>query len=197
MAYQATKPLSTDLLSQSQTDISTNFTEIKTLVDVNHETFGSAAGQGKHFFVQFPLKTISAANQPATAITEFAIYNAANGAGNAALWLRTNNAAGVVTGDKDITTNNQTGAKGWCWLPNGILAKWGIVNMTATTTSTESYIVGPGAFTTVYLVQVNTVKASAANMDGAIARSYTTTQVVIRNTSTTAVEAHYLILGKI
>ena len=117
MAYNEAIPQSTDLLSQSQADIQTNFAAIKTLVDINHETFDTA-DQGKHKHVTL---TEQGAD-PTTAANEVAVYaklSALGGLG-AALYIRDE-------GDGTVTNFTSAGkaANGWTRLPSGILLKWG------------------------------------------------------------------------
>lgn len=117
MAYNNAIPAANDLLSQSQDDILQNFIEIKTLIDIDHETFG-AANQGKHKQVTLPEQGAD----PATAANEVAVYSklSTEGALGSALFLR-HEGSGTVT---DFTSSTQA-ANGWTRLPSGILLKWG------------------------------------------------------------------------
>jgi hypothetical protein len=133
MAFNSLIPLATDEESQSQAQLLGNFTELDTFLTVNHTAFNTA-DQGKHRFVTFPLQTVVPAPgptqfPPATSATEFSIYNAVNGAGSRALWLRKTNLAGVITGDIDFTTvTTSAGLYGpeITWrLPCGIYHKFG------------------------------------------------------------------------
>jgi len=141
MAFNSTIPQATDEESQSQAQLLANFAEIQTFINVNHVTF-NVPDQGKHKFIHFPLQTVVPAPgptqfPPATSTTEFGIYNAINGAGTRALWLRKTNAAGVITGDIDITTvTTLAGVEGpeitWT-LPCGIYMKFGWTTADAAT----------------------------------------------------------------
>jgi len=71
VAYNENIPASTDQLKVSQADILANFQALKTLIDVNHETFG-AAGEGKHKFLQMPRQLAA----PTTAADEAGFFGA-------------------------------------------------------------------------------------------------------------------------
>ena len=130
MAYQPSKPLSTDKLNISQGDLLGNFTELNTFLTVNHNAFAAADGQGKHKFVTFPVQAAAAAQ--ATLATEFGIYNTNNGGGNPALRIRKPGAvAGIdVAHDVDSTTMYYSGgafAEYSVNLPSGLIIKGGCV----------------------------------------------------------------------
>ena len=126
MPYQANKPQAPDYMSVSQADLQNNFLSIKALIDVNHETFGSAY-EGKHTVVSFPEQVTSVVPPvfpPATAATELAMYAKAD-AGATHLFLRpTGQAAGIDVNDLNLTKALLT-VTGWCRLPCGIIMKWG------------------------------------------------------------------------
>lgn len=124
MAYQENKPQSTDAPSVSQSDLLGNFQAIKTLIDVNHATFGSAT-EGKHPIVHFPMLTVISGSVPAaTTTTEYALYSTTAG-----LWVRPpNKTAGTVTSDINFIDDLKA-TSGWCRLPCGTLMQWGIAGM--------------------------------------------------------------------
>jgi len=116
MAYQENKPAAIDQLNQSQGDIQGNFAAIKTLVDINHETFGTA-DQGKHKYVTLPEQVAG----PATAANEMALYTKEVG-GASALFLRKEGSGSEI----NFTTATLTsGASGYCVLPCGLKMNWG------------------------------------------------------------------------
>ena len=130
MPYQANKPQAPDQMSVSQADLQNNFLSIKALIDVNHETFGSAY-EGKHSVVSFPEQVVSVAPPvfpPATAATELAVY-AKNDGGATHLFLRpTGQVAGTDANDINISefVLNPVGvATSSVTLPNGLIMKWG------------------------------------------------------------------------
>jgi len=119
-AYQETKPLATDKLSDSQADIANNFTAIKALVDVNHETFNSGASpEGKHIKADFT----NSATHPAVAATDVLLYNYLN-ALTAQQELYAKRTGALATEGIPITAGSAT-SQGWTYLPSGIILKWG------------------------------------------------------------------------
>lgn len=126
MSYTYNKPDATDTISSSQSVIKDNFTAIKSLIDVNHVTFGDPS-EGKHSIVHFPNLTVTPGSIPAaTSATEYALYSTSSG-----LFLRLpSQTAGTVTLDRNITGGLKANP-GWCIWPNGIIVKWGYGNITA------------------------------------------------------------------
>lgn len=118
MAYQATIPKPTDRLNQSQADLLENFAQLKTLIDVNHGTFG-AADQGKHFKVSLPEQSDS----PGTDANEMALYTKEVGTATQMFLQREGLAAMGV--DIDFTSLDTTTANGSTQLPSGIQLKFG------------------------------------------------------------------------
>lgn len=130
MAYNPDIPAPTDVKSQSQADIKENFTQIKTVVDINHVTFGDA-DQGKHKYVTLPEQGAA----PSTAANEIALYTKEIG-GVSALFLRHEGDGTEV----DITTATKAAA-GYCKLPCGIMLIWGSGNMAGgTKTQAQGFV---------------------------------------------------------
>lgn len=119
MAYDQNIPQATAKLKNSQPKIKDNFQALKTLIDVNHGTFG-AADQGKHKFVTMPEQS---PNGPATSADEMALYTKAV-AGVTQMFLRRENV--VATGAEiDFTSATANSSNGTLTLPCGIILKWG------------------------------------------------------------------------
>lgn len=114
MAWNKDKPLSTDLLTQSQQDLYDNFNAIDTVVEQDHEAFGSG-NQGKHKQAIFPQQGAATS----TAANEFALYTKTDGA-NPALFLRK-----PADGTEINMTTASTAINGYCWLPCGVKMIWG------------------------------------------------------------------------
>jgi hypothetical protein len=115
--YKDNIPQPDDILKTSQSDLLGNFQAIKTLIDVNHGTFG-AADQGKHKFIQFPIQFAN----PVTSISEVALYSK-NGAISAVpelFFRRSNN--GDIT---EFTEGGNAANEGFSSTPSGFLLKWG------------------------------------------------------------------------
>lgn len=158
MAYQANIPLSSDKFKDSQSDINGNFQAIKTLIDVNHETFG-ASGEGKHKWVALPVQ----GSAPTTAAGEVAIYSTTSSlTGVPELSIRAESA-----GTAFEFTSKTEGTNGWTRLPSGILLKWGT---TSTLTAGDNTITLPTgasiqAFATIYNIQISAQSDSGTPAD--------------------------------
>lgn len=170
MPYQANKPQAADQMSISQGDLQNNFLALKALVDVNHETFGSA-NEGKHAVVAFPEQVPSVVPPifpPATTATELAMYAKADG-GATHLFLRpTGKAAGDDADDINISefifTPMGVGTSSITF-PNGLTMKWGSGNGTGTVN--VAYAV---AFTGIYTLQVTTKTVGGVSDNKAFAQ---------------------------
>lgn len=128
MAYDQNIPQATDRIKDSQSALLANFQAIKTLVDVNHETFGSA-NEGKHAKVDLTDQTSSA---PTPGAGQIVLYNAddvASGSGRKELWAN-NNSALVYP----ITAGVRS-AQGWARIGGGVYLIWGSQTSDANTSS--------------------------------------------------------------
>jgi len=180
MPYQENKPQATDLLSQSQSDIQQNFAALKTLIDVNHDTF-AAADEGKHKHVTFPEQTAD----PATAADEVAVYSKLSAlSGNSELFVRNENNGTVV----EFTSSGQA-ATGWTRLPSGILMKWGTGNVNANATAVVNFD-ATEPFTTVYNVSV-TRQGQAGDSGTLYYQAFTTTSITVYNASNAGPRVFY------
>lgn len=202
--YQANKPMAADQMSISQGDLQNNFLALKALVDVNHETFGSAY-EGKHSIVSFPQQAPSVVPPifpPATAATELAMYAKADG-GATHLFLRpTNQLPGIDTNDINITKSGKAN-NGWCILPSGIKIAWGIISVpggstgtpgTNTLTLTNPTIAGFPGFSFVYNAQVTAIHS--AGMDKYVwAYDLQFDSVGVKNPNSHAVDTYIFVIG--
>lgn len=156
MAYQQNIPAATDVKSQSQSDIQGNFQAIKTLIDINHVTFGSS-DQGKHNLVTFPLTSTSPV-APTFAATEEGLYNLVNATtGKNELYVhrQTVDAPTDVpfTASKLSNTAVASSDNGWTYLPSGMLLKWGFKSATTATVAVTPTVTSGGPnFTRVFAV---------------------------------------------
>lgn len=117
MAYQSNKPEATDRLKDSQSDIQTNFSDIKTAFDVNHEALtGTGGDEGKHKFLQMP-EQIAA---PVTAVSEGALYtvDGANSSTTELVFRRESNGSSIAF------TEGLNADSGWTRFGSGLLMKW-------------------------------------------------------------------------
>ena len=139
MAYDENKPQATDLLKDSQVDLLANFQAIKTLVDVNHETFGDA-NEGKHKFLQMPEQGTGTVP---TAANEGALFSmqGPDSTVTELVFRREGNGAEITFTEQDVI-----GTDGYTRLPSGLLVKYGEFTITlegAPTTSKDYAIVFP------------------------------------------------------
>ena len=119
MSYQKTKPIAADYISTSQGDLQGNFLAVDGAWNVNHVQMNLPA-EGKHHFIHIPNGTFGAAFPLATGGTEVGLY-----AESGNLYFRpTNQIAGSHTNDVNLTGGTKA-IMGWCYLPNGIIMKWG------------------------------------------------------------------------
>lgn len=137
MTYSPTIPGPTDLLSQSQADILTNFDQANLIMGVNHVNFDNSlpagavpANRGKHNFVTLLKK----AADPATTNDEIAIYSKDVGAGVIREFLRQQNNGAVI---QTSGPNPVIAVPGQTYLPGGIIIKWGRDIIAATPVVTQ------------------------------------------------------------
>lgn len=137
MTYNPGIPQPNDLLSTSQPQIQTNFSQANTIFDANHFTFDSAtaANRGKHRKVV----VVEQATSPGTALDEMAIYTKDVG-GITQLFLQRANIAPAgadiqltpaVLGDPQLV-----GTNGTTFLPGGFIMKFGLTSANGTTAIT-------------------------------------------------------------
>lgn len=121
MAFNNNIPLATDRLSKSQADLLGNFVAIKTLVDQNHETFGSGS-DGKHKFLQMPEQ--AAGGGIATLANEAGLYARVGAtSGVSELYFKREGLAAATEGI--AFTEGTNAVEGYTRLPSGLLIRWG------------------------------------------------------------------------
>jgi hypothetical protein len=136
--YYQNKPLATDKLNTSQSDLFTNFGAINTWTGIDHLNFGNG-NAGKHDKVQLP--PIASGIQPAVVATELALYNFLNPTTAAnELYVKKVGIAGAA--GIPMTARGGTTA-GWTYLPSGLLVKWGTITTTAASSVTLNAVAGP------------------------------------------------------
>ncbi len=151
MAYLNNIPQPADRLKDSQPEILENFSQIYNLIGVNHANFNTA-NAGKHNIVTMPVQGAD----PATNATEMAVYtrtSALTGAPELAIRRASN---GSIT----EMTAGLLAANGWCYLPSGILMKWG--NAAPGAFPVNLNAIGP-AYATLYNVQLTPRGGAAAS----------------------------------
>ena len=209
-------PNATDQISQSQSQIQTNFASIKSLVDINHVDFSDGVNFGKHYAVTFPVQL--AANLPTFLSGEVALYNMLPTAnpttGVDELFINK-----IVSGGAAVqipmtasilSTSNApaTFSNGWTYLPSGILAKWGQASgamFEGGASASKGVVTFPvlsnvpvfkGVFQ-IMLGQIWTVNRTSAGSNGFALNAMTTTTFTVTwsgNNSTGSI-VNYLAIG--
>ena len=134
MAYNENKPQATDQLKNSQDDILQNFQAIKTVIDINHETFG-AAGQGKHTKVDLPrgLAPVAAGN-------DLTLFNMLGVVLNTESHLFAIRNGGGINSITEGTANVDATSAGWYRFPSGSLVKWGTNTQATVATVAKTFV---------------------------------------------------------
>lgn len=194
--YNKLIPQPADQLNLSQPSLLLNFGAISDLIDVDHVDF-AAEGAGKHKKVTFPVQgsapTFDAGDlglfselSGTTDVNELYVYNAAG-------------VANPITASILSTNAAPSGQPGWCYLPCGILMKWGMSSATGTTVVPFPVAATVPVFTGISSLLVTTV-AAAGSDQFAYRISYTPTQMTVygsaRTTvSTATVSFEYIAIG--
>ena len=134
MAWQPTKPLSTDNVSAGPAVLTGNWVALQNIIGIDHVTFAAAANQqGKHRKVTFPVQAAA----PPFLAGELGLYNLplANAATtrnqlfiHKQLFIGTENIP-FAASIRDNKTLVNIGNDGYTYLPSGIIIKWGRVEL--------------------------------------------------------------------
>lgn len=118
MTFNAAIPGPNDIISQSQAQVQTNFSQIDTVFDINHVTFDNAsvADRGKHRRVNF-----IRVGAPGSSANEAVIYQKLAG-GSSNLFMQRD---GIATEIQLTGPTPSAGLAGQSTLPGGIILKWG------------------------------------------------------------------------
>lgn len=125
MAYLNNIPQATQQINSTQPQIQGNFGDIKTLIDVDHETFGSA-NEGMHKYVHLPVQTAA----PILGVNN-GFYNVLDSGATEInqTFSRTQRFSGVgldvpMTASVLSVANPAAGSDGFTFLPSGIILRW-------------------------------------------------------------------------
>ncbi len=140
MTFDASIPQATDLISQSQSQIQTNFSQSNTAFGIDHTAFDVVSNQGKHKKSTY----VDQASNPSTSANEVALYTK-NLSGASTLYLRKESNGTVVqmSGPDPVVA-----ASGLSFLPGGIIIQWG--TYTITNGNATVAVLFSSSFTTVY-----------------------------------------------
>ena len=175
MAFTPSIPESTDLPSQSQSQIKDNFDAINTTISVNHVEM-NASGEGKHKFLQMPEQ----GSAPTTAANEGALYTKQSSyTTEAELFYRKENSGGGGGAEIEMTASSNTDP-GWALLPCGLLIKWGISSLISGGLVDITYPTGPTipVFSSILNVQVSPKNATGGDIDAAVRLATTNTTLI-------------------
>jgi hypothetical protein len=129
LGYNPNIPTSTDLLSNSQVDIKSNFLTANTVMGINHYAFDVVSGnQGKHKFTELVnLSTPAGTVPPGLAGSETTLYSRTL-TGTSQLCAT----PGTSGNEFQLTSMNNadfatfgTSPDGWTFLPGGLIMNWG------------------------------------------------------------------------
>lgn len=149
MTFNANIPQATDLISQSQSQIQTNFSQSNTAFGIDHTAFDVVTNQGKHKKSTY----VEQGSDPATSANEVALYSK-DLASVSTLYLRKESNGTVIqmSGADPIDA-----ASGKTFLPGGFLMQWGTYSIASPLTTTA--VSFASNFNTVYSLVItgNTV----------------------------------------
>lgn len=128
MTFNPSIPASTDLISQSQSQIQTNFSQSNTAFGIDHTAFDVVSNQGKHKKSTY----VEQGADPATAANELAIYSKDLGAVSTLYLRKESNGTVIQMSARDPVI----AASGCSFLPGGILIQWGTYSLAAGTLTT-------------------------------------------------------------
>lgn len=165
MTFNASIPQPNDLISQSQAQIQTNFSQSNTAFGIDHTAFDVVSNQGKHKKSTY----VEQAANPATSANEVAVYSKEL-SGASTLYLRKENNGTVI----QMSAQDPTiAASGSSFLPGGVIIKWG--SATVTNTQTVNFASAfPTACWQVILQPINNGAVTVANDYVYVASSSTT-----------------------
>ena len=130
MAYNPNIPQSTDQLSVSQGQILQNFQSLQTNLNKNHVDLNNAL-EGLHKYVQMPNITTNAIVVPAIGANEMATYSDTYAkTAQTEVFIRKQAASTAPASSQQVPmTAARFNASGYCYLPSGLLMKWGQITV--------------------------------------------------------------------
>lgn len=185
MAYKSNIPQPTQQISQSQSDILNNFTEINTFVNVDHVGFG-AADAGKHAKTTFPQSVAPAA----VGASEVGVY-CADLNGNPELFIN-------KTASQIPFTAALKATPGWTILPSGIIMKWGSAFVAHGASAPINFAVDPSGnatFTVAPTVMLSELFPGGGTEHPIMLSAVTATSVTVYNISNNGTTVYYLAIG--
>jgi len=199
MVYNPNIPNAGDLLSVSQGQLKTNFTAANTSFSRNHIPFSTATNNGKHTFIEMPIRAGIPAPAPGLILGEGTVYTK-----NTTTFTATTEATTYYTPDNTgneyqltRTISSKFGsfstATGWTFLPGGLLLQWGQV----AAPGSSGQVIFPVAFTTAAFSIQLTVQSTATTF--ALIDNTTPPTLTTFNYKTAlagVVSLHWIAIGK-
>lgn len=168
-----------------------NFQSIQTAFDINHVDFNDA-NAGKHKFITFPVQT----SAPVIAAGDIGVFSE-----NSALTTQNELFITNSVGTTYPVTASLPATSGWCYLPSGLLMKWGVNAGNGDTVIPFPVAATIPVFNNVYTTQVCDTFNSAADTDTYVRHTSTST-VTIRvfcsartTTGAAATSFNWLVIG--
>lgn len=156
LTYYSGIPTASQRLKDSQPQIQTNFTNLQSYLEINHEAFSNDPNYGKHKFVQFPNQS----SDPSGSIgaSEVGLYCKDDGSAVQQLYLKNGSSSEIaITGATLATTGETT-------LPSGLKIKWG---QSATASNGLATVTFTNAFSTaIYSIQTTVANAAGSSSSG-------------------------------
>lgn len=184
MTFQSNIPLSTDLISVSQTDIKNNFQSIGTTFPVNHVDFNDS-GAGKHKYVEMPVQ----GSNPAGAASEFTLFCKSNGSTNELFYLRNAEATAYQLSGK----NPSAAANGYTFLPGNLLLQWNF--LTGASKNDGASITFPTAFGSTPYSLTLTASRNGTSVNVLNATSVTASGFTLKTSSNSNDGVWYMAIG--
>lgn len=199
MSFDPNIPGPNDLLSDSQSDIQTNFSESNNIMGVNHVNFNNslpalsvALDRGKHHVTTLIERVVGWGFDPATLPNEIALY-CKDLAGVSTLFMRKENNGAVIQLSGPAAsdpTGNQT------FLPGGLIMKWGLEPNVLTTGAT--LVTFPVAFPAGCLNVIATPITTLATRASSVSTfnvAFDGFNVVVNNATSVAQNIYWIAIG--
>jgi hypothetical protein len=191
MTYNPSIPNAGDLISDSQSQIKTNFSQMNTVFGNNHvpPTDGTAANRGKHNLCTL----IEQPSDQVTAASEGVIYTKDYNGSTNLFWRPESNGTAV------LLTNNLTptaATNGYTFLPGRLVIQWGTQNIPS---QTNTVIVFNVPFASpAYNIQLSHSRATGGSPQSVwvVTGTLTNSQMTVYSTTTNTNPVFWMAIGR-
>ncbi len=130
MAYTSNTPLGPQIIAQSQPLIQANFVSLESSLNKNHVDL-NAPLEGLHKYVEMPNITINGIVIPAIGADEMATYSDTYAkTAQTEVFIRKQAASTAPVSSQQVPmTAARFNSSGYCYLPSGLLMKWGQITV--------------------------------------------------------------------